>query len=98
MDMIERLFAEDEEFPLAGDEKEALKSAFKARSLTSAWCGYAVPKRTSDAALAFIFTQGGSGGPFKLIRTQAGGYALASEAGLIVWTGKTIADIPNAFL
>lgn len=96
--MIERLFDEEEHFPLAGDEREALKCAFQSRSLSSVWCGYAVPKRTSDASLAFIFTEGGNGGPFKLIRTQAGGYALASEAGLIVWTGKAISDIPAAFL
>lgn len=96
--MIERLFAEDEALPLGGDERAALKDAFQSRSLSSAWCGYAVPKRSGDDALAFIFTEGGNGGPFKLIRTQAGGYALASEAGLIVWTGKSIADIPGAFL
>ncbi len=96
--MIQRLFAEEEAVPLEGDEREALKDAFRCRSHSSAWCGYAVPKKSLDDALAFLFTEGGNGGPFKLIRTQAGGYGLASEAGLIVWTGKSISEIPAAFL
>lgn len=98
MAMIERLFAEDAAEPLETDERAALRDAFQSRSLSSAWCGYAVPKRSYDDALAFIFTEGGNGGPFKLIRTQAGGYGLASENGLIVWTGAAISDIPAAFL
>jgi hypothetical protein len=98
MAMVERLFTEDAAEPLEGDERAALRDAFQSRSLTSAWCGYAVPKRSHDDALAFIFTEGGNGGPFKLIRTQAGGYGLASENGLIVWTGASISEIPGAFL
>ncbi len=95
--MIERLFADQEPIPLAGEEKEALKEAFRARALASGWCGYAVPKHTHDDALAFLFTEGGNGGPFTLIRTQAQGYALATEDGLVVWTGKTITEVPGAF-
>lgn len=98
MAMVERLFAGVAAEPLEGDEREALRDAFQSRSLSSSWCGYAVPKRSHDDALAFIFTEGGNGGPYKLIRTQAGGYGLASENGLVIWTGMTIADIPAAFL
>jgi len=96
--MIERLFEESCAEPLEGHEKEALRHAFQARALASHWCGYAVPRETPDDALAFLFTQGGAGGPFKLIRTKAGGYALASEAGLVIWTGKDISEVPSAFL
>jgi len=98
MALVERLFAGEGAEPLEGDERAALRDAFQSRSLSSAWCGYAVPKRSNDDALAFIFTEGGNGGPYKLIRTQAGGYGLASENGLIVWTGTAIAEIPAAFL
>ena len=96
--MIERLFWTQEPSPLKRDETEALKQAFRARALASGWCGYAVPKHGHEDALAFLFTEGGNGGPFTLIRTQTGGYALASEAGLIVWTGKAIEEVPVAFL
>jgi len=98
MALVERLFASDTAEPLEGDARAALRDAFQSRSLSSAWCGYAVPKHSHDAALAFIFTEGGNGGPYKLIRTQAGGYGLASENGLVIWTGMSIADIPAAFL
>jgi len=98
MAMIERLFDETVADPLEGEERACLRDAFQSRSLSSAWCGYAVPKHSHDDALAFIFTEGGNGGPFKLIRTPAGGYGLASGAGLIVWTGASITDIPAAFL
>ncbi len=96
--MIERLFAEDAAEPLERNEQAALRDAFQSRALGSAWCGYAVPNRAHDDALAFIFTEGGHGGPFKLIRTQAGGYGLASETGLIVWTGTSLSEVPTAFL
>lgn len=95
--MIERLYEESASLPLAASECAELKQAFQCRPLASGWCGYAVPKRGPDAALAFLFTEAGNGGPFKLIRTQAGGYALASENGLIVWTGKSITEVPSAF-
>jgi len=98
MAMIERLFDETVAAPLEADERAALRDAFQSRSLSSDWCGYAVPKFANDDALAFIFTQGGNGGPFKLIRTQANGFALASEAGLIIWSGASISDVPAAFL
>ena len=96
--MIERLFADTEPEPLIQNEETALKDAFRARALSSGWCGYAVPKNSYDDALAFLFTEGGNGGPFTLVRTQTGGYGLASEAGQIVWTGKSIADVPAAFI
>lgn len=60
--MIERLFADQDPVPLAGEEKDALKEAFRARALASGWCGYAVPKHTHDDALAFLLPRGATAG------------------------------------
>lgn len=83
--------------PLSGGETSELRDAFRARPTQSPWCGYAVPQDGQDGALAFLFTEGGHGGPYSLFRTQAGGYALATHDGLVVWTGKAIEDVPAAF-